>query len=191
MSWIDPSGGEHPSESDELTPERLTHLITCDRCQKLPGSDWPDVEEGTDYTPEQAARRFLSLSWEEQVARMERFLEDSGTALACHMLNHEGAHIFATQHTCHDRYEEGRLAGLLATDRPRVVEVCYDRDGHRYSDRDQIRYGQAITGWPIRLATITEAPRDNMARAWIDETLSTFIAPGGMIVHAYEEQHGD
>ena len=71
------------------------------------GSDWQDVPEGTEYTPEQAARKFLSLSWEEQVARMERFLEDSGTAVACRILNHEGAHIFATQHACHDRYQEG------------------------------------------------------------------------------------
>lgn len=76
--------------------------------EPLPGSDWEYVEEGTEYTPEQAARRFLSLSWDEQVARMERFQESAGMAAACVMLGHEGAHIFATQHTCQpDRFQEG------------------------------------------------------------------------------------
>ena len=74
----------------------------------LPGSDWTDVEEGTEFTPKQAARKFLSLSWDEQVARMEVFREAAGVADACRILNHEGAHIFATQHSCQpDRYQEG------------------------------------------------------------------------------------
>ena len=73
-----------------------------------PGSDWEDVPEGVGYTAEQAARKFLDLPWEEQVARMDRFLDDSAAAAACQMLNHEGAHIFATQHSCQtDRFQEG------------------------------------------------------------------------------------
>lgn len=79
------------------------------------------------------------------------------------------------------------IKAAKGADRPRVVEVCHDRDGYRYSDRDQIRYGQAITGWPIRLATITEAPRNDDERAWIDEVLATFITPKGRIIHAYKE----
>lgn len=79
-----------------------------------PGSDWEDVPEGAEYTPEQAARKFLALPWEQQVKRMERLLDDAGTAIACRMLNHEGAHIFATHHTCHDRYQEGFEAGKQA-----------------------------------------------------------------------------
>lgn len=75
----------------------------------------PDVDEGAEYTPEQAARRFLDLTWEEQVARIERLLDASGTAAACHMLNQEGAHIFATKHICQpDRYQEGFEAGKQA-----------------------------------------------------------------------------
>lgn len=83
----------------------------------LPGSDWIYVEEGAEYTPEQAARKFLSLDWDAQVQRMERFLDDSGAAAACHMLNHEGAHIFATRHTCHDRYQEGWQDALKELER--------------------------------------------------------------------------
>jgi len=72
------------------------------------GGDWKDVPEGTEYTPEQAARKFLSLTFEEQVERMERFHESAQMAYACVTLNHEGAHIFATQHTCRpDRFQEG------------------------------------------------------------------------------------
>lgn len=79
-----------------------------------PGSDWIYVEEGAELNAEQAARKFLSMPWDDQVHRMGRFLDNSGTAAACHMLNHEGAHIFATQHTCHDRYQEGFEAGKQA-----------------------------------------------------------------------------
>lgn len=80
----------------------------------LPGSDWQDVPEGAEYTPEQAARRFLSMSWDQQVASMVHFREAAGVADACRMLGHEGAHIFATQHTCHDRYREGFEDGKQA-----------------------------------------------------------------------------
>lgn len=74
----------------------------------LPGSDWIYVEEGAELTPEQAARKFLSLDWDAQVARMERFLDDAGAAAACHMLNHDGAMIFSRNHSCPpDRYQEG------------------------------------------------------------------------------------
>ncbi|MFS0832011.1 hypothetical protein ABC337_15275 [Arthrobacter sp. 1P04PC] len=72
-----------------------------------PGSDWRDVEEGTEYTAEQLARRFLDSNWDDQVAMAEKALDNAGTATACHILNHEGAHIFATGHSCQDRYNEG------------------------------------------------------------------------------------
>lgn len=79
-----------------------------------PGSDWRDREEGAQYTPEQLARKFLDSTWEQQVTLMERAQDNADTAFACHLLNHEGAHIFATQHTCHDRYQEGFEAGKQA-----------------------------------------------------------------------------
>lgn len=119
MSWTDEAGGVHPSMGDLVTAEGLEHIDNCPRCRTgqpqtvdsetstTPGSDWLDVPEGTEYTPEQAARKFLSMPWQLQVVQMERFLANTREALACRMLNHEGAHIFATQHTCHDRYREG------------------------------------------------------------------------------------
>lgn len=79
-----------------------------------PGSDWRDREEGTEYTAEQLARKFLDSGWNQQVAIMDRALENAGMAAACQMLNHEGAHVFATRHTCHDRYQEGFEAGKQA-----------------------------------------------------------------------------
>lgn len=83
--------------------------------ENLPGSDWIYVEEGAEMTPEQAARKFLSLDWDAQVHRMGRFLEDSGAAAACQMMGHEGAVLFATRHSCPpDRYEEGFQAGKHA-----------------------------------------------------------------------------
>lgn len=79
-----------------------------------PGLDWRDREEGTEYTAEQMARKFLDSDWEQQVAIMDRALENAGMAAACQLLNHEGAHVFATQHTCHDRYQEGFEDGKRA-----------------------------------------------------------------------------
>lgn len=76
--------------------------------EEVPGSDWIYVEEGSELTAEQAARKFLSLIWEQQVETMERFLDDSGTATACQMLDHDGAMIFSRNHSCPpDRYQEG------------------------------------------------------------------------------------
>jgi len=68
--------------------------------EQQPGDDWIFVDEGEELNPEQAARKFLSLSWPEQVERMTWLLEGFDEATACRMLNHEGAMIFATQHTC-------------------------------------------------------------------------------------------
>jgi hypothetical protein len=94
------------SEREPQTVDRVTSAT--------PGSDWQDVEEGAEYTPEQLARKFLDSDWDKQVAIMNKAVETAGMAAACQMLNHEGAHVFATQHTCHDRYQEGFEAGKQA-----------------------------------------------------------------------------
>jgi len=82
-----------------------------------PGADWIYVEEGTELTAEQAARKFLDLDWDHQVERMQLFLDDAGAAAACQMLNHEGAMIFATQHSCQDHYQQGWQDGLAELQR--------------------------------------------------------------------------
>lgn len=96
-----------------LTGQQLP-LLTRLRSATTPGSDWRDVEECTEYTPEQLARKFLDSDWDKQVAIMTKAMENIATAAACKMLDHEGAHIFATQHTCHDRCQEGYEAGNQA-----------------------------------------------------------------------------
>ena len=94
-----------------------------------PGADWIYVDEGTELTAEQAARKFLDLDWDHQVERMQIFLDDSGAAASCQMLNHEGAMIFATRHTCQDRYQQGWQDGL--------AELQRQADEH---------YGKALEG---------------------------------------------
>ena len=88
--------------------------------EQQPGDDWIFVNEGEELTPEQAARKFLSLSWPEQVERMTWMLEDVGAASACRMLNHEGAMIFATQHSCHVPEPE-TVQGEIVTAEPQSI----------------------------------------------------------------------
>lgn len=80
--------------------------------EQLPGADWIYVDEGAELTPEQAARRFLDMPWTDQVAYMDRVQVEIAAGIACAMLNHEGAYIFATTHTC----------------RPTVESECEARD---------------------------------------------------------------
>lgn len=91
-----------------------------------PGSDWADVPECTRYTPEQAARKFLTLEWDEQVARMESLLAAADEALTCRILDHDSALTFARTHTCRtledhqcppDRYQQGWQDGLTELER--------------------------------------------------------------------------
>jgi hypothetical protein len=86
-----------------------------------PGADWIYVEEGAEYTPEQATRRFLSLPWGHQVKIMTALREDQGAAAACRILNHEGAMIFATRHTCQPA-QPVTVAGEIVTAEPQSIE---------------------------------------------------------------------
>ncbi|MDJ0321847.1 hypothetical protein [Pseudarthrobacter sp. PS3-L1] len=73
------------------------------------------------------------------------------------------------------------------TNTPRTVEVCYNNPDIQWPNSHYVCYGQGTTGWHIRQATITEAPRDEADRQWIRESLETRITPDGHIIHAYKE----
>jgi len=100
----------------------------------LPGDDWKDVPEGVEHTPEhtpeQMARRFLSLSWEEQVFRMGRFKQDSSRVVQCYMSGHEGAMEFSRLHVCpstEDAYKRGWADALNRLEQQ--VEAHFNKGG--------------------------------------------------------------
>lgn len=71
---------------------------------------------------------------------------------------------------------------------PRTVIVAHKLPSQDPSlNEGFLRYGQAITGYPIRHATIMEEPRNNSDREWLSTYLPAYIAPGGEIIHEYEE----
>jgi hypothetical protein len=63
------------------------------------------------------ARRFLDMPWADQVDYMVRVLTETAAGIACTVMNHEGAVLFASRHTCHDRYAEGWQDALKELDR--------------------------------------------------------------------------
>lgn len=76
-----------------------------------------------------------------------------------------------------------------ATRDPRTVIVAHKLPSKDPSRNEGfLRYGQAITGYPIRQATIMEEPRNHLDREWLSTYLPAYIAPGGQIVHEYEKE---
>lgn len=70
---------------------------------------------------------------------------------------------------------------------PRTVGVLHGPTMIGDYIHGNIRYGQAITGWPILKATIISAPRNDSDRDWLNNYLPAYIAPGGEIIHAYKD----
>lgn len=70
---------------------------------------------------------------------------------------------------------------------PRTVEVLHGPSLLGDYSRGYIKYGQAITGWPILKATVTEEPRNDSDREWLETYLPAYITPYGEIIHAYNQ----
>lgn len=73
---------------------------------------------------------------------------------------------------------------------PRTVEVLHGPLLFDDYSRGYVKYGQAITGWPILKATVTEAPRNDTEREWLETYLPQWITPYGEIILGYEEGEG-
>lgn len=76
---------------------------------------------------------------------------------------------------------------MIGVQAPRTVEVIHGPSSIEDYGLGYVRYGQAITGWPILKATVIEAARNDEERKWLETYLPVWITPDGEIIHDYEE----